>query len=55
MSSLSRRQFGKTSIPAARRRYGGTEWISAEQEFCVAGKSPMECAELSLAGFEQLV
>jgi len=42
-------------VLAACREYGGTEWITIEQEEYLEGKSPMECTELSLAGLKKLL
>ncbi|MGA2862993.1 MAG: sugar phosphate isomerase/epimerase [Verrucomicrobiota bacterium] len=42
-------------VLAACREYGGTEWITVEQEEYLEGKSPMECTELSLAGLKKLL
>jgi sugar phosphate isomerase/epimerase len=42
-------------VLAACRQYGGTEWISIEQETYLEGKSPMECTALSLAGLKKLL
>jgi beta-glucosidase len=42
-------------LEAACREYGGTEWITIEQEEYLEGKSPMECTELSLAGLKKLL
>ncbi len=43
------------AILAACREFGGTEWISVEQEVYLEGKSPMECTEMSLAGLKKLL
>jgi sugar phosphate isomerase/epimerase len=43
------------SIIAACRDYGGTEWITIEQEACPKGKSPMESTRLSLAGLKAML
>ena len=37
------------------QEFGGTQWISIEQETYPDGKSPMECTELSLAGLKKLI
>ena len=37
------------------RKYGGTEWITVEQEQYPDGKSPMESTELSLKGLKKLL
>ena len=42
------------SVLKACRKYGGTEWITVEQESYLPGKSPMECTELSLAGLKKI-
>jgi sugar phosphate isomerase/epimerase len=43
------------AVLAACREFGGTEWITVEQELYPDGKSPMECTELSLAGLKKLL
>jgi sugar phosphate isomerase/epimerase len=43
------------AVLAACRQFGGTEWITVEQESYLDGKSPMECTELSLAGLKKLL
>ncbi len=43
------------AVLAACRQFGGTEWITVEQELYPDGKSPMECTELSLAGLKKLL
>jgi sugar phosphate isomerase/epimerase len=43
------------SVLAACREFGGTQWITVEQELYPDGKSPMECTELSLAGLKKIV
>jgi sugar phosphate isomerase/epimerase len=43
------------SVLIACREYGGTEWITLEQELYPDGKSPMECTELSFAGLKKLL
>jgi sugar phosphate isomerase/epimerase len=35
--------------------FGGTEWVTIEQETYPDGKSPMECSALSLAGLKKLI
>lgn len=42
------------AVLAACRQFGGTEWITVEQEAYPDGKSPMECTELSLAGLKKI-
>ncbi len=42
------------SVLAACRQFGGTEWITVEQEKYLPGKTPMECTELSLAGLKKI-
>jgi sugar phosphate isomerase/epimerase len=42
------------AVLAACREYGGTEWITVEQEVYLPGKSPMECTEMSLAGLKKI-
>lgn len=42
------------SCIAACREVGGTEWYVIEQESYPDGKSPMECTEMSLAGFRKI-
>jgi sugar phosphate isomerase/epimerase len=41
-------------VLAACRQFGGTEWITVEQETYLPGKSPMECTEMSLAGLKKI-
>jgi sugar phosphate isomerase/epimerase len=43
------------AVLAACRQYGGTEWITIEQETYLPGKSPMDCTEMSLAGLKKLL
>lgn len=43
------------AVLAACRQFGGTEWITIEQEIYPDGKSPMECTELSLAGLKKIL
>jgi len=43
------------AIITACREYGGTEWITIEQEACPKGKSPMESTALSLAGLKKIL
>lgn len=35
--------------------FGGTEWVTVEQETYPDGKTPMECTALSLAGLKKLI
>ena len=35
--------------------FGGTEWVTVEQETYPDGKSPMECTEMSLVGLKKLI
>lgn len=35
--------------------FGGTEWITVEQETYPDGKSPMECTEMSLQGMKKIM
>jgi len=42
------------SVLAGCREFGGTEWISVEQEKYLPGKSPMECTQMSLAGLKKI-
>ncbi|MEI7728021.1 MAG: sugar phosphate isomerase/epimerase [Verrucomicrobiota bacterium] len=44
-----------SAVIAACREFGGTEWITVEQERYPDGKSPMECTEMSLAGLKKLL
>lgn len=37
------------------REFGGTEWITVEQETYPDGKSPMECTQLSLEGLKKIL
>jgi len=43
------------AVIAACRDFGGTEWITVEQELYPDGKSPMECTELSFAGLKKIL
>ena len=43
------------SVLTACREFGGTEWITVEQELYPDGKSPMECTELSFAGLKKIL
>ena len=43
------------SVLAACREFGGTEWITVEQELYLDGKSPMECTQMSLEGLKKLL
>ncbi len=43
------------AVLAGCREYGGTEWISIEQETYPDGKSPMECTALSMAGLKKIM
>jgi sugar phosphate isomerase/epimerase len=52
--------FGQDSVNwvatlAACRDFGGTEWISLEQEIYPDGKSAMECTALSLAALKKIM
>jgi len=42
------------AVLAACREFGGTEWITVEQELYPDGKSPMECTALSMAGLQKI-
>ncbi|HWI57266.1 MAG TPA: sugar phosphate isomerase/epimerase, partial [Bacillota bacterium] len=42
------------AVLQACREFGGTEWITVEQELYPDGKSPMECTQLSLAGLKKI-
>jgi len=42
------------AVLAACRQFGGTEWVTVEQEAYLPGKSPMECTELSLKGLKKI-
>ncbi len=42
------------AVLAACRQFGGTEWVSVEQEAYLPGKSPMECTGMSLAGLKKI-
>lgn len=44
-----------TAVLAACRQFGGTEWITLEQEAYPDGKSPMQCTEESFAALKKLV
>jgi sugar phosphate isomerase/epimerase len=51
--------FGQDSVKwpevlEACLKYGGTEWITLEQEVYPDGKSPMECTAISLAALKKL-
>lgn len=35
--------------------FGGTEWVTVEQETYPDGKSPMDCTEMSLKGLKKLI
>ena len=43
------------SVLSACREFGGTEWLTVEQEVYPDGKSPMECTKLSLAGLRKIL
>jgi sugar phosphate isomerase/epimerase len=43
------------AVATACYEVGGTEWITIEQESYPDGKSPMECAEISLKGFLKIL
>lgn len=43
------------SVYAACCDFGGTEWVTVEQEYYPDGKSPMECTALSLAGLKKII
>lgn len=43
------------AVLAACQKYGGTEWITLEQEAYLPGKTPMECTALSFAGLKKLL
>ncbi|MBI5388528.1 MAG: TIM barrel protein [Verrucomicrobia bacterium] len=43
------------AVLAGCREFGGTEWITVEQEAYPDGKSPMECSAISLAGLKKLL
>jgi sugar phosphate isomerase/epimerase len=43
------------AVLAGCREFGGTEWITIEQETYPDGKTPMECTALSLAGLKKLL
>lgn len=40
---------------AACCEFGGTEWVTVEQEAYPDGKSPMECTEMSLKGLKKII
>lgn len=42
------------AVLAACREFGGTEWVTVEQEVYLPGKTPMECTEMSLAGLKKI-
>lgn len=44
-----------SAVLAACIKFGGTEWITLEQETYPDGKSPMECTALSLAGLKKVM
>ncbi len=35
--------------------FGGTEWVTVEQEYYLEGKTPMECTEMSLLGLKKII
>jgi sugar phosphate isomerase/epimerase len=43
------------SVLAGCRDFGGTEWITVEQEAYPDGKSSMECSGISLAGLRKIM
>lgn len=43
------------AVYKACKEYGGTEWVTVEQELYPDGKSPMECTRLSLEGLKKLL
>ena len=43
------------AVIAACRDFGGTEWITLEQEAYPDGKTPMECSAISFAALKKLV
>jgi sugar phosphate isomerase/epimerase len=43
------------AVIAACRQYGGTEWITLEQEVYPDGKTPMEATAISFAGLKKLL
>jgi sugar phosphate isomerase/epimerase len=43
------------AVIAACQEFGGTEWMTIEQEHYPDGKSPMECTEQSLAGLKKIL
>ena len=44
----------QVAVLAACRQFGGTEWVTLEQEQYPDGKSPMECTQLSLDGLKKI-
>jgi sugar phosphate isomerase/epimerase len=43
------------AVYKACQEFGGTEWVTIEQEQYPDGKSPMECTQMSLAGLKKLL
>lgn len=43
------------AVYRACKEFGGTEWVTIEQELYPDGKSPMECTRLSLEGLKKLL
>lgn len=43
------------AVLAACREFGGTEWITIEQERYLNGATPMECTKMSLEGLKKLL
>ncbi len=43
------------AVLSACRQFGGTEWITVEQELYPDGKSPLECTALSMAGLQKIL
>lgn len=43
-----------SEVLVACKEYGGTEWVTVEQEVYPDGKSPMEATELSLKGLKKI-
>ena len=43
------------AVYAACCEFGGTEWVTVEQETYPDGKSPMECTAISLAGLKKII
>jgi sugar phosphate isomerase/epimerase len=43
------------AVLAACREFGGTEWITIEQERYLSGVTPMECTKMSLDGLKKLL